>query len=224
MRQIPLELGAETARTFEQFLPGLNAAALDQLQALQPQSAPVYLWGASGSGKTHLLKAITHQYQQKGAQTGWFSAGDSMPWQFNERWSLITLDACDTLNPEAQHAAFTLFVEATTQGIALVAAGQLPPVDLPLRDDLRSRLGWGHIFALQPLDEPQTRAALRREADRRGVFLSDEVMTYLLTRYARDLKSLMNMLQQLDHFSLVNQRAITVPLLRQMLADEGPNS
>jgi DnaA family protein len=96
----------------------------------------------------------------------------------------------------------------------------LPPVDLPLRDDLRTRLGWGHVFALAPLAESEARAAMRREADRRGLFLSDDVMSYLLTRFARDLKHLMTVLDRLDEFALVHKRAITVPLLKQMLAEE----
>ena len=92
---------------------------------------------------------------------------------------------------------------------------------MPLREDLRTRLGWGHVFAIQPLAEEQTRAALRREADRRGLFFSDDVMDYLLTRFARDLKHLMALLDRLDEFSLSTKRAITVPLLKRMLAEEG---
>ena len=46
-------------------------------------------------------------------------------------------------------------------------------------------------------------------------------MDYLLTRFARDLKHLMSQLDRLDEFSLANKRAITVPLLKQMLAEEG---
>ena len=61
---------------------------------------------------------------------------------------------------------------------------------------------------------------MRREADRRGVFLSDDVMDYLLTRFARDLKHLMAQIDRLDEFSLANKRAITVPLLKQMLSEE----
>lgn len=110
------------------------------------------------------------------------------------------------------------------QGVQIAAAGRLPPVDLPLRDDLRTRLGWGHVLALQPLSEAETRAALRREADRRGIFLSDEVMDHLLTRFERDMASLMRLLDRLDHFSLARSRAITVPLLRTMLAEDGVGS
>ncbi len=78
------------------------------------------------------------------------------------------------------------------------------------------------VFALQPLVEADARAVLRRAADQRGIFLSDEVMDYLLTRFARDLKHLMALLERLDEFALSRKRAVTVPLLKQMLADDEP--
>jgi DnaA family protein len=135
-------------------------------------------------------------------------------------WAAVLVDECDALDADCQQAAFTLFVEAGSHGVQWVAAGRLPPVDLALREDLRSRLGWGHVFALKPLAEAQARATLRREADRRGILLTDEVMDYLLTRFARDLKHLMALLDRLDEFALAEGRAVTVPLLKKMLAAE----
>ena len=181
----------------------------------------MYLWGPSGSGKTHLLQALAHRVQAEGGQVGWFSAAELPPWPADETRSLIVLDSCDAYDAGQQQAAFALFVDASAHGIPVAAAGRLPPVDLPLRDDLRTRLAWGHVLAIQPLSETESRAALRREADRRGLFLSDEVMDHLLTRFSRDLKHLMELLDQLDRFALVHKRAITVPLLRQMLAEGG---
>ena len=221
MKQIPLPIGVEPARTFDNFLPGANEQAISQLRALGARSNPVYLWGTSGSGKTHLLRATAQQFHDQGLQVGWFSAADLPPWPHDEAWSLIVFDDCDDLDPDQQHAAFALFVEAVDAGVPVVAAGRVPPVDLPLREDLRTRIGWGHIFAIEPLGESEARAALRREADRRGVFLSDEVMDYLLTRYTRDLKHLMAQVDRLDEFSLATKRAITVPLLKQMLSEAG---
>ncbi len=221
MQQIPLAIGPEPLPTFESFLPGANAAAHAQLQALQLPAAPVYLWGPAGSGKTHLLRALAQRQQQQGQRVGWFDARDAVPWTLAADWSLVVIDRCEALDAAAQQAAFALFVEATGQGVQIAAAGRLPPVDLPLRDDLRTRLGWGHVFALQPLAEAETRAALRREADRRGIFLSDEVMDHLLTRFERDMGSLIGLLDRLDQFSLARSRAVTVPLLRSMLAEEG---
>jgi DnaA family protein len=106
----------------------------------------------------------------------------------------------------------------------MAAAGRWPPVDLNVRDDLRTRLGWGQVHAIKPLTEAGTRAALRREGDRRGIFLSDDVMDYLLTRFARDLGSLMALLAQLDRFSLAERRAVTVPLLKKMVSEEGSHA
>lgn len=220
MQQIPLAIGPEVLPTFDSFLPGPNAAAHEHLKSLPLPAAPVYLWGPAGSGKTHLLRALAHQQQQQGQRVGWFDAADPVPWPLAADWSLVVIDRCEVLDAQAQQAAFALFVEAATQGVQIAAAGSLPPVDLPLRDDLRTRLGWGHVFALQPLSEAETRAALRREADRRGIFLSDEVMDHLLTRFQRDMGSLMNLLDRLDHYSLARSRAITVPLLRAMLTEE----
>jgi DnaA-homolog protein len=222
MKQIPLILGAPVERTFDNLMPGPNGLAIAHLQALisAHEAAPVYLWGSAGSGKTHLLHALAHRFEQQGLHAGWFKAADVIPWPFDESWALVVIDDCDALNVDQQHAAFTLFVEAATRGIPVVAAGQAPPVDLPLREDLRTRLGWGHVFALHPLTEPEVRATLRREADQRGIFLSDEVMDYLLTRFARDLKHLMAQLSQLDDFSMATKRAVTVPLLKKMLAEQ----
>ncbi len=221
MKQIPLAIGPEAARTFENFLPGPNAAALAHLQMLAPGAPPVYLWGPPGSGKSHLLHAVVERAQQQGESTAWFEAAVPAPWQAPEHCGWIVLDDCQALDEAQQQAAFALFVDAGAQGAVVLAAGSVPPVDLDVREDLRTRLGWGHVFALQPLAEPEVRSALRREADRRGTFLTDEVMDYLLTRFARDLKHLMAQLDRLDEFSLSTKRAITVPLLKQMLAEEG---
>jgi DnaA-homolog protein len=221
MKQIPLAIGPEAEPTLDSYLPGDIAAALAHLRQLQRAASPVYLWGARGTGKTHLLQALATRWREAGQTVGWFDAGDAPPWELNPGWSLVLLDRCEALGVQAQQAAFVLFEEAAAQRVQFVAAGRLPPVDLPLRDDLRTRLGWGHIFALQPLPDAETRAVLRREADRRGIFLSDDVMGWLLVRFERDLGHLMRLLDRLDDYGLARGRRITVPLVREMFADEG---
>jgi DnaA-homolog protein len=227
MKQLPLPMHLPARDGFDALVVGRNDHAVQHLRGLQPGagvSAPVYLWGAAGSGKTRLLRALAAQHQAQGAHIGWFDAADPLPWVLDDAWSLVVVDRCDALDADHQQAAFALFVEAGTQGSAVqwAAAGRLPPVDLPVREDLRTRLGWGHVFALQPLAEGETRAALRREADRRGILLPDEVIAHLLTHFDRDMVHLMALLDRLDGFSLAEKRHITVPLLKKMVAEESP--
>lgn len=220
MRQLTLPIGIEAPRTFENFLPETNAEACEHLLGFAPHAAPAYLWGPSGSGKTHLLEALAHRFAGEGLRSGSFTAATAPPWSFDEGWSLVLIDECERLDDERQQAAFSLFVEAVTNGVPVVGAGRLPPVDLPLREDLRTRLGWGHVYALRPLDEADSRRVLDRLAGQRGLVLPPEVVDYLLTRYERDLKHLVARIDRLDTYSLATGRAITVPLLKQMLAQE----
>jgi DnaA-homolog protein len=218
VRQIPLAIGPAPVATFDSFTLGANAAAVEHLRAF---AGSAYLWGCSGAGKTHLLGAVAQAAHGLGARVGWFDAASEPPWTFDAIWAALVFDDCERFDDAQQHAAFALHVEAQAHAMPVIAAGSVPPIDLPLRDDLRTRLAWGTVFAIQPLAEADARAALRREADRRGIFLSDEVMDYLLTRFSRDLKHLMALLDRLDEFALAEHRAVTVPLLRKMFEEEG---
>jgi DnaA family protein len=219
MKQIALPIGLERAPVFSSYIAGANGAVVAHLRALDSGAAPCYLWGPAGVGKTHLLHACGDHVRERGGRSAWFDGRVPPPWTVDAGTALITIDDCQALDAGRQHAAFALFVEAAVTGVPIVAAGRLPPVDLPLREDLRTRLGWGHVFAVAPLSEAETRAALRREADRRGLFLPDEVIDYLLNHFARDLKHLSQQLDALDAYALAEKRAPTLPLLLRMLAE-----
>lgn len=216
--QLPLPLGGRAAPTFDDFLVGDNVAVMAHLRGLQMPGAPVYLWGPAGCGKSHLLQALAAGVRQAGLVACDFEPGRALPAEA----TLALIDDAETLDETAQADAFRWFVDAASAGVQIVAAGRLPPVDLPLREDLRTRLGWGPTFAVQPLGEAQVRAVLRREADRRGIFLADEVMDYVLARFTRDLRHLMQLLDHLDRFALARSRHVTVPLVRQMLDENLP--
>ncbi len=232
MKQLALDIGLAPVPTLARFFAGPNEAVLQHLRlAVESGSAgalrspvPVYLWGEAGCGKTHLLKAVREALREQGLRVGWMDASTDNPPGFDEDWAAVLLDEVHLYSSEQQAAAFNWFVNATSPATGtprwVLAAGDLPPADLPLRDDLRSRLGWGHVFQLHLLDETARRAVLRQEADARGVFLGDDVMDYMLKRFSRDLGSLMQLLDRLDSFALRTQRAITIPLLKTMLETE----
>ena len=181
---------------------------------------PTYLWGESGCGKTHLLESVGAALSAQGSRVGWLHADLHEPPEFDENWVAVVMDDVDRYSAVQQHAAFNWFVNAQSLQRGVVAAGLLPPADLPLREDLRTRLGWGHVFALQVLTEDERRAVLRQAADARGLMLTDEVLNFMLHRFSRDLGSLMELLVQLDGFALQTQRAVTIPLIRAMLENE----
>ena len=225
MKQIALDIGLAPGPTLKNFFAGPNQAALQHLQLWvgndKRSPVPTYVWGEGGSGKTHLLRAAQGALRDQGCPVGWMDATVAEPSAFNDAWRVVILDDVHLYTAVQQHAAFNWFVNATTpsdgQQRWVLAAGNVPPSDLALREDLRTRLGWGHIFQLQVLSETERRAVLRQQADDRGVFLSDDVMDFMLNRFSRDLSSLIQLLDQLDGYALQTQRAITIPLIKAML-------
>lgn len=220
MRQLPLAISPPPADDYAGFVIGANAEAVAHLRTLGATGAPVLLWGPAGSGKTRLLRALAAARQAAGERVAWFDADDALPWGLPAGAALVILDRCERLDAPHQRAAFALFVEAEAAAAQWAAASRLPPVDLALREDLRTRLAWGQVHALQPLPDDELRRALRQEADRRGIALSDEVLAYLLSRLPRDLAHLMALLDALDDYSLAAQRPVTVPLVKTLLAGE----
>ena len=225
MKQMALDIGLHTTPTLDSFFAGPNSAALQHLKlwttSQMPSPVPTYLWGESGSGKSHLLRAVQAELSNAGVSVGWLDADQNERLIFDEAWTAVLMDDVHLYNLEQQQLAFNWFVNALTPKSGsprwVLAAGMLPPADLKLRDDLRSRLGWGHVYGLQVLSDTERRAVLRSEADARGLFLSVEVMSYMLSRFSRDLSSLMSLLDHLDQFALQTKRAITIPLIKSML-------
>lgn len=225
MKQIALDIGVSVGPSLANFYPGNNASALAHLALWMAGSTrspvPTYLWGAHGCGKTHLLQAVAEQIKGQGALVGWMDAATRQAPDFNPAWELLIMDDVQDFTPVQQHAAFNWFVNAATPSASkqpwVLAAGLLPPSDLHLREDLRTRLGWGHVFQLELLDDPQRREVLVRHAQALGMALNTDLLDYLLSRFSRDLGHLMDLLQRLDNYALQTQRPLTIPLLRAML-------
>ncbi|HEV7856703.1 MAG TPA: DnaA regulatory inactivator Hda [Herminiimonas sp.] len=219
MRQLLLDLPAEKPQTLDSFVAGVNAELMQLLHRLadgKPNGLDerfVYLWGEAGSGKTHLLRALAT------APDTHYLAGDAPPEAFNFQTNikLYAIDDCDQLSPDAQIAAFALFNQVREQGGSLITSGKVAPAGLALREDLRTRLGWGLIYQLHGLSDNEKIEALTHAATARGLTLSPGVLPYLITHFARDMRSLSALLDALDQYSLETKRPITLPLLRELL-------
>lgn len=224
-RQLTLDLGTPPPSTFDNFFAGTNAELVTRLAELDGALAagPVtdrtfYVWGEPGSGRSHLLAALvdsagSHRARFLGPQSALTA------FAFDARVPIYAIDDCDKLSGAQQIALFNLFNEVRAQpSAALVATGNAAPLALAVREDLRTRLGWGLVFHLAPLPDERKAAVLKHAAKERGIALAGDVPAYLLTHFRRDMPSLMALLDALDRFSLEQKRAVTLPLLRTMLA------
>ncbi len=219
MRQLLLDWGAARPQTLDSFVIGRNqelAALLRRIASRDPQITDqrfVTIWGDPGAGKTHVLNAL----KASGGALLLSPALSSREFCWSPECALYLIDDCERLNDRQQHALFNLYNQVQDAGGTLVAAAGQPPAQLALREDLRTRLGWGLVYQLHGLTDEEKIAALSQSAQARGLALSPGVLPYLLTHFRRDMQSLSTMLDALDRYSLETQRPITMPLLRELL-------
>ncbi|MEP7182554.1 MAG: DnaA regulatory inactivator Hda [Betaproteobacteria bacterium] len=223
MEQLVLALAPSGPPSFANFVAGPNVepvAVLARLAAGEMAETGILLWGASGAGKSHLLRAAVSAALAAGrsavgiADPGALSA--AAPGKL-ARHALVAVDAIDSASADAQGRLFTLFNALRAEGGHLLAAATAPPAALALREDLRTRLGWGLVFEIQPLADADKGTALVGWARERGFGLADDVIRYLLAHGRRDMRSLLATLAALDRHSLATKRPITVPMLRSWL-------
>lgn len=222
MRQLAFSLAPTPAQTLQTFVAGRNRELLSALVAAAaggPGERFIYLWGERGCGKSHLLAGVAAAVSAAGgvslmAQTdAKLRAADPQA-----RADMVLIDDVQSLGESAQSIAFTLYNAMRERGGGFVAAGDMPPPRLGLREDLVTRLGWGLVYQVHALSDEEKAAALEAHARTRGFLLPREVGDYLLIREARDLSHLLSVLDALDRFSLETKRPVTVPLARELLA------
>lgn len=204
-RQLALDLIQPLEPSLDNFVPGANAEALAALRATAAGAGPsfIYLWGAQGCGRTHLLHAMV---------------APPLTDVFNPAQSLYAVDDVDQLDAAGEQRLFNLANEVrAASGTTLIAAGNAPPAQLALRPDVRTRLAWGLVYQVHPLSDADKAQALATHAASRGIALSPEVVAFMLNHMPRDMRTQIAVLDALDAAALAAKRTITVPLMREWL-------
>jgi len=226
VEQDVFDLYRDHAVSLANFEIGDNAELVSQLSQLgnSVEFQFIYVWGAPASGKSHLLQGLCAEFQVRGKRSVYIPLGmaDLQPDMLIglENLDLVCLDDLDrrVRAPDWSTAVFHLFNRLRERHACLVVAATCSPRHCETAlADLSSRLGWGLAYQILPLPSGLMRDFLRRQANRRGIELSDSVLSYILSRYSRDMASLLSLLDQLDRRSLQQQRRITVPFLKQVL-------
>ena len=214
MRQLLLDLLPDSPPSLDNFVPGGNGetlAALTEWLAGTRPDASFCLVGEAGSGRSHLLRASAFPY---------VDAGDNPCLLGVTSEATLAIDNVDQLDGSGQIALFALFNQLKAGGGRLLTAAPQPPAHLALREDLRTRLGSGLIYRLQPLSDAEKAAALAAQARERALKLSPEAIDYLLRHAPRDMRVLATLIVALDRYTLEHQRPVTLPLLRELLTRE----
>lgn len=225
MEQLVLELAPPPKPTLENFHAGNNLAMLNALRAAlagaeQGGERILYLWGPSGCGKTHLLRAMADAALAQGRQAAYLIApGIGIPAELQ----FLAIDEVQGLDAAEQIALFDAYNRLRATQSVVLAAGNVPPADLPLREDLRTRVGSGVVMQVRPLSEHDKRAVLEAHALHLGLALAPGILDYLLVRFSRDLGTLVAAINALDRYSLKTRRAITLPLLRETIKLQANN-
>lgn len=237
--QLPLNISLREQLTFDNYTAGSNQQVVNRLSTLTADDSRaaddwlLYLWGPSGCGKTHLLQASCLQMDQADSSTllvSLKSAADMKPAIFEDlgHVAAVYIDDVQYIAGmiEWETALFSLCEQRRIDHKLLVIAGDNNPKYLGLGlMDLTTRLaGWAAVFPLNVLDDNEKSELIKQRASSRGLDVADEVITYVLSRYPRNMQALFNLLEQVDYESLANQRRITIPFLRSLELDAGRES
>jgi DnaA family protein len=229
--QLALGVKLRDASVFASYFAGRNQPAVAALRDLRSGEPPtcVYLHGAAGTGKTHLLQALCATAGQLGEGAAYLPLTDltAMGPELLSGCGELACVCVDDIELIAgrrdwELALFTLHQQLDEHRGRLVVAGAVPPAATGIAlADLRSRLGGGLVLTLHGLDESEQIAALQLRAHIRGFELPDETAQFLLRRLPRDMATLCAFLDELDEASLAAQRRLTVPFVREVVERRG---
>ncbi len=230
-QQLALPIQLRASSVFASYCTGENQHALSLLQDLH-RSGPspvVFIYGVSGVGKTHLLQAACVSMTGQGKHSGYFPLRELHAYgpellQGTERMDLVCIDDVGLVLNQKDWCLglFNLYRQLEERGGKLLLADECSPAMLKMAlPDLASRILAGTALRLKPLDEPEQIEALQMHASLRGLILTEEIVSYILRRLPRDMHSLCAFIDQLDLASLASQRKLTIPFVKQVLAQTG---
>ena len=226
MRQLPLGVQLRPAAVFDSYHPGRQAAAVAAVKSLAAgaRRVPLWLWGASGTGKTHLLQAALTAWDDAQGSAAYLPLAlpdlSSAYLQGLEQCALVALDDVETIagNTALEEAVFHLWNGVAARGGCLLLAATQPPAGAGIRlPDLASRFASSEVYQLPPPDDADLAGILHLLVSQRGLVLEPEVGAFLLRRVRRNTHVLADLVERLDAAALVAQRALTVPFVRDVL-------
>jgi DnaA family protein len=225
--QVPVNFEFRANQSFADFFPGENQDIIEHLQqsVRGEGEQQIFIWGAKGLGKSHLLQACCHYAYQRQRRAFYFAftnrdLPDPALLTDLEKFDTVCLDNIEFIAGDHvwELALFNFFNQHRGLGHQLIFSSTQAPQQLAIQlSDLRTRINWGLALKIKPLSEADCIAALIFKANQMGFEISPQAGRFLFTHYARDLPTLWDLLAQLDRASLAAKRKLTLPFLKQFL-------
>lgn len=221
MNQLLFDFDTRSYPGFDKFLGTANAELVYVLQNHAAHGQFVYVWGAEGAGKSHLLQAWAAQATAAGATAAYVRAGQDPLTEAAFATAYLAVDQVERLDSEEQALLFSVFNRFRNSGRGLLLlASEHPPQQLAIREDLRTRLGYCLVYEAKPLTDAEKAAALAETAAARQLAVSPDIFDYLLKHSRRDIGSLMKLFDTLERQAVAAGRRITLPFVRETLKQE----
>ncbi|MFK8067690.1 MAG: DnaA regulatory inactivator Hda [Gammaproteobacteria bacterium] len=230
--QLPLTFGQTETFFFDQFLNGANTEAVQKIRSIVEDESlkeSIFIWGAKGVGKSHLLQALCKALAETDQQSVYLPLSQKQKFtplflEGLEELPIICLDDVDQImgDLEWEKAIFHLYNRVKELDHILVMSANSAPKTIEFElADLASRMNWGLIYQLQDLDDAEKLIVLQKRADQKSFALPDDVGEFLIKRLPRDMHALCDFLDKLDHASLAAKRKLTVPFVKELLNKGG---
>ena len=220
MNQLGLPISLDSKMLLDNFLG--NKELLDFIEKLYLDqiSAEIYVYGASGLGKTHLLQGAALRALSDQQSAMYIDCHNALPehvLESIEQLNWICIDNVDAINDNQHDLVFDLYNRAKQAKVTMLVSGSDLPSKLGVMKDLKTRLGLATIFQLQPLDDELTMSVLNNRMNDRNLSIDSKVYEYLFKYYSRDVKILLAAMDDLDKASLQAKQSITIPFVKKTL-------
>ena len=220
MNQLGLPISLDSKMLLDNFLG--NRQLLDFIAQLYVKkgSAEIYVYGAIGVGKTHLLQGAVLRALSEEQSAMYIDCYDPLPrhvLESIEQLNWISIDNIGAINNNQKDLFFDLYNRAKQARVTMLISGSDLPSELGVMKDLKTRLGLATIFQLQPLDDELTMSVLNNQMIDRNLSIDSKVYEYLFKYYSRDVKVLLTAIDDLDKASLQAKQSITIPFVRKTL-------
>lgn len=228
--QLPIQFDIKAEQSFSSFYTASHQQVVKHLTDTSSGQGDrqIYLWGAQGSGKSHLLHACclqAHPLQRTSFYLCLQKKQLPPPGVLDglEALDLVCIDNIENCAGDSawELALFNFYNLNRESDHQLIISAQCPPSLLPLElPDLKTRMNWGLTLKLQDLSDTERVAALTCKANNLGFEISPQVGQFLNKHYVRDLPALWDLLPKLEQATLIAKRKLTVPFLKQILAED----